>query len=168
MAGTLSHEFAGAGRWLRKEFSELWPVFLFFLVGFLVLILLIKMAVAELSVEITVISKAVLGALLAAKAALILDDTPLSRNLEHYRGIVAIAVKVVVYGITCLLLLYAERFLEALHRFHNVDTAFADVFEQTALVMLLWALTEARSSKGKASISREHKRQRELVASNTI
>ena len=40
---------------------------------FLILILLIKLALAQFSVEITVISNAEIGALLGAKAALVLE-----------------------------------------------------------------------------------------------
>jgi len=80
MAVTLSHGFAGSGRLLRREFSAIWPVFLFFLVGFLLLILLIKVAIAQFSIEIMVLSRSVIGALLAAKAALFLGETPLARQ----------------------------------------------------------------------------------------
>ena len=83
MATSLPHALAGAARWLRKEFVAILPVFLFFLVGFVLLILLIKLALAQFSVEITVLSHAVIGALLAAKAALILDETPLARVLSN-------------------------------------------------------------------------------------
>jgi hypothetical protein len=140
MAATLSHGFAGAGRWLRGEFSAIWPVFLFFLVGFLLLILLLKTALAQFSIEITVLSNAVIGALLAAKAALILDETPLAHSLERYRRIVAVAAKVLFYGVTCLLLLYVERVLEAVHKVHNLDAAFRYVFEHAARAMMVWAL----------------------------
>ena len=98
MAVTLSHGFTGAGKWLRREFSTIWAVFLFFLVGFLLLILLIKEALEQFSIEIMVLSRAVIGALLAAKAAPILDETPLAYSLERYRRIVAVAAKVLFYG----------------------------------------------------------------------
>ncbi len=117
------------------------PVFLFFLVGFLLLITLIKLALAQFSVEITVLSNAVIGALLAAKAALVLDETPLARSLEHYRRIVAVAVKVFFYGVASLLLLSIERVLEALPKVHTFDAAFRYAFEHaTRYRALSWAL----------------------------
>jgi hypothetical protein len=141
MAATLSHGFAGAGRWLRKEFVAIWPVFLFFLVGFLLLISLIKLALAQFSVEITVLSNAVVGALLAAKAALVLDETPLACSLEYSRRIVAVAVKTFFYGVASLLLLSVERYLEALYKVHNFDAAFRYALEHaTRYRMLVWAL----------------------------
>lgn len=140
MAGTLSHGFAGAGRWLHREFIAIWPVFIFFLVGFLLLILLIKLALEQYSVQITVLSKAVIGALLAAKAALILDETPLSRSLERIRRILAIATKVLFYGLTCLVLLYVERVLESLNKVHNLEAGARYVSERGTGWILLWAL----------------------------
>jgi hypothetical protein len=109
MGGSLSNGFERVGRWLHKELVALWPVFLFFLVGFLLLISLIKLALTQFSIQVTVLSNAVIGALLAAKAALLLDETSLARRLEHYRRIVAVGARMLFYGVTCLLLLYAER-----------------------------------------------------------
>jgi hypothetical protein len=141
MAATVSHGFAGVGRWLRKEFVAAWPLFLFFLVGFLILITLVKLALAQFSIEITVLSKAVVGALFAAKAALVLDETPLARSLEHYRRIVAVAVKTLLYGVAFGLLAYVERFLEALHKVHNFDGAIRYVIDHASHYRILgWAL----------------------------
>lgn len=140
MATSLSHGFVAVGIWARKEFNALWPVFVFFLVGFLLLILLLKAALAQFSIEVTVVSNAVIGALLAAKAALVLDETPLGRRLARYRRIVEIAAKVLFYGITCLLFLYAERVLEARHKLHNWEAAFPHAYEQLSHSILTWSL----------------------------
>jgi hypothetical protein len=141
MAAAVSHGFVGVGRWLRKEFVAAWPVFLFFLAGFLLLISLIKLALADFSIEITALSNAVVGALFAAKAALVLDETPLARSLEHYRRIVAITVKTFLYGLATLLLGYLERFLEALHKLHSFDGAIQYVIDHADHYRLLaWAL----------------------------
>ena len=140
MAASLSHGVVAVGRWARKEFNALWPVFVFFLVGFLLLILLLKAALAEFSIEVRVISNAVIGALLAAKAALVLEETPLGRSLVSYRRIVEIAAKVLFYGITCLLFLYAERILEVQHKLHNWGAAFPRAYEQLTHSILAWAL----------------------------
>jgi hypothetical protein len=140
MAGTWSHAFGGTGRWLRREFRAIRPVFLFFLVGFLLLILLLKVALAQFSIETALISNAVIGALLAAKAALILDETPLARTLERYRGIIAVTVKMLFYGVTCLLLLYLERVLEVRHKLHHLDAAFGHVFRYGIRSVVVWAL----------------------------
>src|SRR6266403_627716 len=98
-----------AGNWIRREFASLWPVFLFFLVGFLVQLVIIKLAVAQFSIPVSAFSKALVGALLAAKAVLILDQTPLAHKLERYRRIIAVAVKTLMYGLGTLMLGYLER-----------------------------------------------------------
>ncbi len=116
-------------------------VCIFFLVGFLLLIALIKLALAQFSVQITVVSDAVIGALLVAKAALVLDETPLARSLEHDRRIVAVAVKVLFYGIASLAMLSVERVLEALPKVHSLDAAVRHAFEHaTRYRALSWAL----------------------------
>ncbi|MBV8362315.1 MAG: hypothetical protein JO189_30925, partial [Deltaproteobacteria bacterium] len=99
MAAILSHGIGKVSGFLRKEFVAAWPVFLFFLTGFLLLFLLIKLALANVSIEVTALSNAIVGALIAAKAALVLDETPLARALENYRRIVAVAVKTFLYGV---------------------------------------------------------------------
>ena len=125
--------FARAGNWLYREFVSIWPVFLFFLFAFLIQLLIIKLAVEQFSVQLTAFSKAIVGALLAAKAVLILDETPLARKLESYRRIIAVAVKTLLYGVCTLMLGYIERFLEALHRVGTFDWAFKGVIDQVNL-----------------------------------
>lgn len=132
---------ASIGKWLRREFLAAWPVFLFFLIGFLFLLLLIKLALAKFSVEMTAFPKAVIGALFAAKAVLVLDDTPLARYLERRRRIVAVAVKTIFYGLITLLIGFLERILEALRHRHRIDGVVRFVFDQEGVYKLLaWAL----------------------------
>jgi hypothetical protein len=141
MTGAVSRTFVAMGKWLRDELVAICPVFLFFLVGFLLLTSLIKLALSQFSIEIGVISNAVLGALLAAKATLLVEETPLVNWLEDYRRIIAVVVKVLFYGATCLLLLYVERLLEAFHKVHNVDAAYRHVLENaTRYRVLVWTL----------------------------
>jgi uncharacterized protein YacL len=129
------------GKWLHREFLAARPVFIFFLVGFLLLLSIVKLALANFSIEVTAFSKAVIGALFAAKAVLILDETPLARHLEHYRRIVAVAVKTLIYGAITLLLGILERLLEARHRAHNFDAAAQYVIAQASLYRFLaWVL----------------------------
>jgi hypothetical protein len=141
MAATLSHGIGKVSGFLHKEFVAAWPVFLFFLTGFLLLFLLIKLALANVSVEVTALSNAIVGALIAAKAALVLDETPLARTLENYRRIVAVAVKTFVYGVATLLVGYLERFVEALRKVHSFDAAFYYVIDHANHYRLLgWVL----------------------------
>jgi hypothetical protein len=137
MACTLSLGLAGTGRWLRKELVAIWPIFLFLFFGFLFLISLIKLTLTQFSVETAVFSNAVIGALVDAKAALVLDETPLARSLEAYRRIVAVAAKLLLYAVATLLLGYVERFLEALHKVHSFGGAIGYVIAHTNHYRLL-------------------------------
>jgi hypothetical protein len=135
------HRLASIGRWLRREFSAGWPVFLFFMVGFLLLLSIIKLTLATFSIETTALSKAVVGALLAAKAVLILDELPIARYLERYRRIVAVALKTLIYGGITLLLGFFERTLEAVHREHTLRAAGLYVIDHAGMYRLLaWSL----------------------------
>ena len=121
--------------------SPPWPVFLFFLAGFLLLLLLIKLALAEFSIEIAALSHAVVGALVAAKAALILDETPLARSLEKYPRIVAVAVKTVIYGLVVLMLGYVERVLEAMRKVHSFDAGIRYVIDHASMDRIMaWTM----------------------------
>jgi hypothetical protein len=138
---TLLQNVAAAGNWLYREFVSIWPVFLFFLFAFLIQLLIIKLAVAQFSIPLAAFSKALVGALLAAKAVLILDETPLARKLERFRRIVAVAVKTLLYGASTLLLGCIERLLEALHRVGTFDGAFRAVIDQANLYRFFaWVL----------------------------
>jgi len=138
---SLPHGLAAGGKWLNREFNSLWHVFLFFLVAFLIQLLIIKLTVARLSIPLSAFSKAVVGALLAAKAVLILDGTPLARSLQSYRRIVAVAVKTFLYGVASLLLLSVERLLEALHKVHHLGAAVGYALEHASRYRIMaWAL----------------------------
>jgi hypothetical protein len=139
--GDVLSTFVSIAKWLRRELLAIWPVFLFFLFGFLMLLLLIKLALAKFSVEIAAFPKAIVGALFAAKAVLVLDDTSLARHLEHRRRIVAVAVKTLLYGAITVLIGYLERIIEALRHSHRFDGVVRYVFDQEGVYKLLaWAL----------------------------
>jgi len=139
--GTAEHAFAAIGKWLHREFVAAWPVFLFFSIGFLLLLTIVKLVLANFSIEVPALSKAVIGALFAAKAVLILDETPLARHLERYRRVVAVGVKTLIYGTITLFLGYLEHLLEALHRVHTLRVAGQDVIDQEGMYRLFaWAL----------------------------
>jgi hypothetical protein len=129
----LLQKFGTVGNWLYREFVLLLPVFLFFLGGFLIQLVIIKLAVQQFSIHVAAFSKALIGALLAAKAVLVLDETPLARKLERYRRIIAVAVKTLMYGLGTLLLGSVERFLEALRKVGTFDGALREVVDQANL-----------------------------------
>jgi hypothetical protein len=129
-----------AARWVRREMTAARPVFIFFAIGFLLELMLIKLALAQFSIHLAALSKALVGALFAAKAVLLLDETSLARHLESYRRILAVAVKTVLYGACGMLLVFLERYLDAVRR-HGLDGAGREVFQQASIYkMLAWVL----------------------------
>jgi hypothetical protein len=137
----IPQSIAASGKWLHREFVAARPVFIFFLIAFMLQFLIIKLAVAQFSIPISAFSKAVVGALFAAKAVLILDETRIGRSLERYRKIVAVAVKTLLYGFGTLLLGYLERFLEALYRSGSFDGAIQQMIDQSNLYRFMaWVL----------------------------
>jgi hypothetical protein len=131
---------ASTGRWLHREMTTARPVFIFFAIGFLVELMLIKLALAQFSVPLAALSKALVGALFAAKAVVILDETSLARRLESYRRIFAIAVKTLLYGGCAMLLVFIERYLEATHHV-GLDGAWSVVTAQATIYrMMAWVL----------------------------
>jgi hypothetical protein len=132
---------AATGKWLHREFVAARPVFIFFLTAFLLQFTIIKLAVAQFSIPVSALSTAVIGALFAAKAVLILDETPLARSLERYRRVIAVAVKTLLYGFATLLLASIERLLEAWHRVGTFDGGLAVLVQQASIYRLFaWVL----------------------------
>ena len=137
----IQQNFVAAGKWLHREFVAARPIFIFFFVAFLLQLVIIKLAVAQFFIPVAVLSKALVGALLAAKAVLILDETRLGRSLEHYRPAIVVAFKTLLYGFGTLLLGYLERFFEALHKFGNFHGAVMDMIDQANLYRFFaWVL----------------------------
>ncbi len=52
--------------WLRAEARATRPIFLFFVTGFLLVLLIVKLALAQYSISVNALSRALLGAALAA------------------------------------------------------------------------------------------------------
>jgi hypothetical protein len=137
----MQHRVSAVWGWLHGEFVAARPVFIFFLVAFLLQLSIIKLAVAQFSIPVSALSKAVVGALFAAKAALILDETPLARNLEHHPRVIAVAVKTLLYGFATLFLGFLERLLEAWHRVGTFGGGFSDVVHQANIYRFFaWVL----------------------------
>ena len=134
---------SGAGKvrsfwnWLRREVHALWPVFLFFLIGFLLALLIVKLALAEYSISINALSRALLGALLAAKVVLLLESTPVARAFQELPPIVPIVFKSLIYGAGVIVLGLLERILDALRHSATILLALQNAVASLNLDWLL-------------------------------
>ncbi|HZO82963.1 MAG TPA: hypothetical protein VFB33_14810 [Candidatus Binataceae bacterium] len=124
-------------RWLRREFAAARPVFLFFLVGFLLVLLIVKLALAQYSIEISTFGRALVGAFIAAKVVLLFDETPLGRLFAHSPRLVAVIYKTVAYGLGVLILGYIERIIDAWRARGSLGEAVRFVTEQMGAHRLL-------------------------------
>ena len=123
--------------WLRAEFRASRPVFLFFLTGFLLVLLIVKLSLADYSIEVSTVSRALIGALVAAKVVLVLDRTPISRELANFPHIVRVLLRTIVYGAGVVILGYAERVLDTFRHLGSLSLAVADVVEHNSVHRLL-------------------------------
>lgn len=124
-------------RWLRREFAAARSIFLFFLVGFLLVLTIVKLSLAQYSIHVTTLGRAVLGAFIAAKVVLIFDETPLGRLFVSFPRIVAVIYKTLVYGLGVIILGYIERIIDAWRARGSLGEAMRFVTEQMGVHRLL-------------------------------
>ena len=96
--------------WLREEARRTRPVFIFFFT--LLVLLIVKLTLAQYSIDVSAVSRALLGAVMAAKVVLIFENTPLSWLFRQLPRIVDIVLKSLLYGIGVILLGFLERIVE--------------------------------------------------------
>jgi hypothetical protein len=125
------------GRWLREEIRKTRPVFIFFLIGFLLVLMIIKLSLAQYSIETRALSNALLGAVLAAKIVLILENTPMAHPFRNSARIFGIACKSLIYGAGVILLAYLERFIDAFRHSRRFGASAMSVMMQSNLHRLL-------------------------------
>jgi hypothetical protein len=111
----VSSPLASVGHWLWEELWRVIPIAAFFFIGFMLVLLLIKLTLAQYSIESATVSRAVLGALIAAKVVLILNRTPLARKMKNYPRILPVLWRTVFYGVCFVFLALAERAIEQRH-----------------------------------------------------
>lgn len=96
--------------WLIHECKLIAPAALFFLAGFAIILLLIKLTLAQYSIKLHVVSNSLLGALIAAKVSLLLDKIEYA-EARGYRRIVAVAGKTLLYSLGVIVFGSLERLI---------------------------------------------------------
>jgi hypothetical protein len=94
--------------WLGHEFWEAVPIACFFFVGFVIVLMMVKLSLAQYSIQIPALSRALIGALIAAKVVLILDNTRIARSFRKYPRIVPVMFKTAIYALCVVVLRYLE------------------------------------------------------------
>ena len=104
----LSSLLASARLRLCEEALNVGSIAGFFLIGFLLVLLIINLSLAQYSIEASALPRAVAGALIAAKVVLVFDRTPLARALATYPAAVPVLLRTLFYGLAVVILRLAE------------------------------------------------------------
>ncbi|HXR23969.1 MAG TPA: hypothetical protein VN742_01320, partial [Candidatus Binataceae bacterium] len=100
-------------RWVVHLVRELVPVVLFFFVAFGLIFLLLKLFLAQYSIEVSAFTKAAAGALILGKVVALLDEAQANYRFGNHRPAVVVAVKTVAYGFAVFIFGIGERIFEA-------------------------------------------------------
>jgi len=102
-------------RGLAKELKTVASTTLFFAAFYLVLILLKSLVLEEYRIRFSGVSIAIVGALLAAKAVIVLEHVPLLPWVERSPAWVQVLTRTALYGVGVLVLFMLERAFETRH-----------------------------------------------------
>jgi len=94
-AKSVPHRFA---HWLLEEIKTLTPSIIFFLISFALVLLIIKLFLFRYSIHIEVLTNAILGALIAAKVALVLDKIGWGRA-QGWPPIALVIARTLLYSV---------------------------------------------------------------------
>ena len=109
--------------WLVREFREVIPPAIFFLVGFHMLALTRSLMLREYRVHAAATAGATVGALLVAKVVLIADSLPVINRFPERPLAYNVAWKTTIYVLAALVVHYLEHLVPLWWRLGNLGTA---------------------------------------------
>ncbi len=116
---------------------------LYFLFCYGTVVLLKKLILAHYHISFFGFGAAILGALISAKAVLVIECSPLSRVLDSAAPFLKVIYDCLLYTLLALLFLYLEKVLELAHKEGHLRPAFLTVGREDDLsqffAMVLWA-----------------------------
>jgi TRAP-type C4-dicarboxylate transport system permease small subunit len=123
---------------LKREIKKLAALSLFFLIGFGYILLIMKLFLKEYSINTYVLTKAIVGALIAAKSVMIMDVTPLLNRFENSAPrYVSVLYKTAIYTLAVLIIGGIEHLWHAYHRTHEIASAFESFIDSEHFYRLL-------------------------------
>ena len=111
-------------QWLKEEAKAMAVLFLYFSFYFNIFILFKKLILAHYDISFYGFSAALLGALIAAKAVIVIEHSPLSRPFRLTAPFKKILYDTFVYTALALLFLYLEKVVELAHKEGTFRLAF--------------------------------------------
>ncbi|ACK66801.1 conserved hypothetical protein [Rippkaea orientalis PCC 8801] len=122
---------------LKHEVKKIGSLTLFFLIGFSYILLITKLFLKEYSINTYILSKAIVGSLIAAKAVAILDITPWINRFKQSPRYVSILYKTLVYTLAVIILGVIEHLLRAYHQTKALTLAFKSFIASENLYQFL-------------------------------
>lgn len=116
-------------RRVGEEIVSTAPAFVFFLVGFLLVLLVIKLFLAQYSIGFSAFPEAVIGALFAAKAVIVLDHRDYAR-LRRFPRVYAVVSKTIIYVMVVLVFGVLERIFHAYRETGSIGAGIAFFFHR--------------------------------------
>ena len=116
--------------WLAKEVKEMAILFLYFAFYYSIFIVLKKLILAHYAISFYGLGAALVGALIAAKAVLVIQSTALSKPFRSSPPYLKILYDTFVYTTLALIFLYLEKTLELLHEEGSFRLAFTTAGHQ--------------------------------------
>lgn len=110
--------------WLKKEVKELAILFVYFAFYFGIFIVFKKLILDHYDISYYGFGAAMVGALLAAKAVLVIEGSPLSRPFHTSAPYVKVLYDTFLYTLLALIFLYLEKSLELMHQEGTFRLAF--------------------------------------------
>lgn len=106
---------AAVALWIAGVIREMAAAVLFFFIAFLLIFLLLKLFVAQYSIEFYAFSKAAIAALILGKVVLVMDRVMSRERVSTYPRAVAIVCKTFIYGLVVIVLGTGERIVHSVH-----------------------------------------------------
>jgi len=99
-------------KWLIQEIEKLIPVTLFFFLGFGLILLIVKLILRDYSVQVGVLSRAMLFSLIVGKVVLVLENVHLDERFPNLPRSGLIAIKTAFYGTGAVIAGVVEKIVE--------------------------------------------------------
>jgi len=115
---------------LKKELIAVGLTTLYFLIWFTVLVFIKQLLLKEYKIEFYGMSTVFIGALIAAKVLLILENIPFGYWVRKQPAIVDIFLRTVLYFLGVLLILILEKAFDGRHEFGGFVNSLQQVFVQ--------------------------------------
>lgn len=122
---------------LKTEIKSLLIAMTYFLIGFGVLMLVMKLLLADYEIHTVLVGKAVFGALIAAKVVLISDHLPFMKYSVQRPGWVTVLRSTGFYLAGTFIVVFGERLIEAWLREGTLSAALEQVGSEAELTRAL-------------------------------